>query len=302
MRSFRYVHLDVFADRPLSGNQLAVFTDADGLDEREMQLIAREMAFSETTFVLAGATARGEVRVRIFTPLRELPMAGHPTIGTTFALARERRIAVGQDAVTFVLGVGPTPVALEWTDDALAFAWMIPPAPTFEPVSVGATHVAEALGISASDVGPGGLPVEVASSGVPFLFVPVASREAADRVVLERGALRDLCESAGLPELPVFVFSIGRAEDDATTYSRMLAPVFGIPEDPATGGAGGPLGGYLVRHGVIPDGAARFVNLQGKAMGRPSRIHIALTARESRAVDLRVGGTSVIVGSGSLSL
>jgi len=134
-RSYRYLHLDVFTDRLFGGNQLAVFLDGRGLSPDTMQAIAKEMNFSETTFVLPPERPDTDVRVRIFTPGEELPMAGHPTIGTAFALARAGVLAPGRDRVVFGLGVGPTEVALKWNGDTLAFAWMTQLNPTFgEPV------------------------------------------------------------------------------------------------------------------------------------------------------------------------
>src|SRR5919112_5728104 len=126
----RYLHLDVFTSTPFEGNQLAVFPEPGTLPAERMQAIAKEMAFSESTFILP-AEAGGDVRMRIFTPGEELPMAGHPTIGTTFALAIEGRIARGRERFVFELGVGPTPVALEWRGDDLSFAWMTQPLPVF---------------------------------------------------------------------------------------------------------------------------------------------------------------------------
>lgn len=300
MNELRYVHLDVFAGRPFDGNPLAVFPSAGNLDERLMQSIAQELNLSETTFVTNGGEE--DPRVRIFTPRRELPMAGHPTIGTAFALAGERRLQPGRRAVTFHLGIGPVPVHLDWSGETLAFAWMTQSLPVFEAAPLAVERLAEAIGVTERDIRDSALPIEVASSGVAFLLVPLATREAVDRVVLERAAFRRLCESAGLPELPLLVFSLAPGGDDATTYSRMLAPLFGIAEDPATGGAAGPLGGYLVRHGSIPARTATVVNLQGKSMGRASRIHIAITVQRSRVRELRVGGTAVVVGRGALSI
>src|SRR5215510_11990934 len=130
-RKYDYLHLDVFTDRPLTGNQLAVFLNAPGLDPDVMQRIALEMAFSETTFVFPPEHPGVDYRVRIFTPRSELPMAGHPTIGTTFALAYEHFIKVGSESITLGLGIGPTPVTLEWTGSRLRFAWMTQPRPEF---------------------------------------------------------------------------------------------------------------------------------------------------------------------------
>ena len=298
-----YLHLDVFADRPFRGNQLAVFPEAMGLDGPLMQRIAQEMAFAETTFVFPPESDAMDMRVRIFTPSRELPMAGHPTIGTVFGLAEANRIAVGTEVVTLGLGVGPTPVYLEWTRGRLSFAWMKQPAPIFGYIADHVDRLAAALGIDARDIQGTRLPVQQVSSGVPFLFVPLVSREAVDRAKLDRAAALAFFAANGGDELPLFVFSVEPGDDDATAYSRMFAPLFGIPEDPATGGASGPLGAYLLRHGAVTrKQAKRMVSLQGVAMGRPSRIAISVTGSDESIDDVRVGGTSVSVASGTFEI
>src|SRR5947207_3294744 len=131
---YHYLHLDVFTDRPLTGNQLAVFLDAEGLDADVMQRIALEMAFPESTFIFPAEHPGTDCRVRIFTPRSELPMAGHPTIGTTFALAYENRIGPDRKSITLGLGIGPTPVSLEWNAERLQFAWMTQRLPEFGPI------------------------------------------------------------------------------------------------------------------------------------------------------------------------
>jgi trans-2,3-dihydro-3-hydroxyanthranilate isomerase len=299
----RYLHLDVFTSTPFEGNQLAVFPQP----RREiaadlMQRIAAEMAFPESTFVFPREGA-GDVRMRIFTPGEELPMAGHPTIGTTFALAAEGVIERGRTEFVFELGVGPTPVSLEWNDRGLSFAWMTQPLPSFGPEVADRDALAAALGVEARDI-VHDLPVEAVSSGVPFLFVPLATREAVDRVSIERRALARTLHAACGRELPVFLFTTDRGRDAGaeTVYSRMLAPGFGIAEDPATGGASGPLGSYLLHHGAVSASQARaLLSLQGVAMRRPSRIHISIDSRDGTITHVRVGGQAVLVGSGELN-
>jgi trans-2,3-dihydro-3-hydroxyanthranilate isomerase len=298
----RYLHLDVFTDRRFEGNQLAVFPAPGPLATAEMQTIAKEMNFSESTFVYPPERG-GDVRMRIFTPAEELPIAGHPTIGSTFALAIEGTIARGRDRFVFELGVGPTPVSLEWNDAGLSFAWMTQPLPTFGGVMADRDALAAAVGLAASDLLPG-VPVQSVSCGVPFLYVPIATRAAVDSVAIDRRALAACARAAGLPDLPVFFFSPERGGDgDETVYSRMLAPGFGIAEDPATGAASGPLGSYLLHHRLVTADAARsMLSLQGVAMGRPSRVHISIDSDEDRITRVRVGGVSVLVGRGELEV
>jgi trans-2,3-dihydro-3-hydroxyanthranilate isomerase len=301
MRTLRYLHLDVFTSQPFEGNQLAVFPDPGELSADTMQRIAREMAFSESTFIYP-AEKGGEARMRIFTPGAELPMAGHPTIGSTFALAIEGTIPRGRDEFIFELGVGPTPVALEWEKNGLSFAWMTQPLPTFGTVIGDRAAMAAALGMEEQSLAQR-LPIQVVSCGVPFLFVPIATRKAVDAVAIDRRALVRACEAAAIDELPVFLFTTETGADEATVYSRMLAPGFGIVEDPATGGASGPLGSYLLHHGVVsPAAAGEILSLQGAAMGRPSRIHIAIEGQPDRIARVRVGGRSVLIGRGELMI
>ena len=264
------------------------------------------MAFPETTFILPPETDDTDVRMRIFTPLRELPMAGHPTIGSTFALAHDGVIGPDRDRLVFGLGIGPTSVSLEWAGDELAFAWMRQPLPEFGPLIEDEDRggVAAALGLDPGDMAPG-LPIEVVSSGVPVLFVPIATRRAVDTVTFELASLRPVFARHRLDDLPVFIFSLETGHDDATAYSRMFAPALGIPEDPATGGTSGPLGAYLVHHGaVLPEDGAQMVSLQGVKMRRSSRVHIsiALSPKSRDIASVQVGGAAVIVAKGALCL
>ncbi len=296
----RYLHLDVFTSRLFEGNQLAVFPDPGELTTAQMQTIAREMAFSESTFIYP-AEGSGDARMRIFTPGAELPIAGHPTVGSTFALAAEGRIERGRTDFVFELGVGPTPVSLEWKNDGLSFVWMTQPLPSFQAVIEDRARVAELLGVEVSAL-VSGLPVQSVACGVPFLYAPLTSRESVDAVVVDRRKLIAACESAGMSELPVFVFT--RAGGDGqTVYSRMLAPGLGVGEDPATGAASGPLGSYLVKHHVVSeDVGRRLVSLQGVAMGRPSRIHISIDSSAGNITRVRVGGEAVMVGEGRIRI
>src|SRR5262249_308307 len=162
-RSYRYLHYDVFTDHVFSGNQLAVVLDGRGLSTPTMQSIAKEMNFSETTFLLPAEESNTDLRMRIFTPAEELPMAGHPTIGSTFALARSGIIAAPRDRVVFGLGVGPTPVSLTWANDELTFAWMTQGPPVFGKVIDDRAGAAAMLGVGEVALGPSGCPLQVVS-------------------------------------------------------------------------------------------------------------------------------------------
>ena len=301
MPVLQYVHLNVFAHQPFTGNQLAVFLDAEGIDETQMQRIANEMAFPETSFVFPPEVSGTDARVRIFTPSNELPMAGSPTVGTTFALAGAGRLRAGADKALLGLGIGPTTVGLEWGQNSLRFAWMKQTNPTFGPIVTDGVAIAAALGIQPRDLAGGNMPVQVASSGLPFLYVALNSRVAVDAAAVDRAKLCALLRVLDLEELPVFVFSPTPADDGATVYSRMFAPVLGIWEDPATGSASGPLGAYLLKYNAVPTTTeSRLVSLQGVRMGRPSRIHIALSSGAGVLEEVQVGGEAVVVGEGKI--
>jgi trans-2,3-dihydro-3-hydroxyanthranilate isomerase len=303
MRTYRYLHVDVFTDRPFEGNQLAVFLEPAGLTAAEMQRIAKEMAFSESTFILPRESPDSDIRMRIFTPGEELPMAGHPTIGSTFALAAEGVIAAGREQFIFALGVGPTPVSLSWKGNALDFVWMTQKAPVVSERIREVGAFATALDLARDDL-QRDLPIEVVSCGVPFLFAPLTTRSAVDRASINRAAYRDALRQSGVDELPLFLFTLDRtgAVQDESAYSRMLAPGLGVSEDPATGSAAGPLGCYLWIHQLLPSTTLQhFVSLQGVQMGRPSRLHVSIEGTGRDVSRVRVGGRSVIVGEGTLS-
>jgi trans-2,3-dihydro-3-hydroxyanthranilate isomerase len=302
MHSYRYLHLDVFTDFPFEGNQLAVFPEPAGLTTEVMQIITREMNFSECTFIFPPETPGTDVRMRIFTPGEELPMAGHPTIGSTFALVAEGVIKPGQPGFVFGLGVGPTPVSLEWKGRALDFAWMTQKNPQFGPEIEDRAGFARALGIQDADLADS--PPQQVSCGVPFLFAALRSRTAVDSVAVDSKAYAAACRTAGIENLPLFFFTTDHtgATEQETAYSRMLAPAFGIAEDPATGGASGPLGCYLFAHRLVArERLSHAVSLQGVKMRRPSRIHISIEAAGEEITRVRVGGRSVLVGDGRLA-
>jgi trans-2,3-dihydro-3-hydroxyanthranilate isomerase len=303
MRSYRYLHLDVFTDRLFGGNQLAVFLDGRGLPADTMQAIAKEMNFSESAFVLPPDRPDTDIQLRIFTPAEELPMAGHPTLGTAFALARAGVVGPDRSDVVFGLGVGPTPLSLTWRGPDLTFAWLQQLAPAFGAPLPHVAEAAAALRLPRAAVADSGLPLQIVSCGTPFLFVPLTTRSAVDSVTLDGPAYEAFCAASGENHPAMFVFSTEGGSDQATAYSRMFAPSFGIAEDPATGGASGPLGCYLVRHQLVStERAQRMVSLQGAKMGRPSYIHISIGTSGGEITAVRVGGEAVVAGEGTLYL
>jgi trans-2,3-dihydro-3-hydroxyanthranilate isomerase len=303
MRSYRYLHLDVFTDHLFGGNQLAVFLDARGLSAETMQAIAKEMNFSETTFVLPPEADGTDARRRIFTPGEELPTAGHPTVGTTFALARSGVIERGRQRFVYGCNIGPVPVTMTWNGDDLGFVWMTQSLPTFGAVIPDPARTAAALSLSPAAVAATGQPVQVVSCGVPFLLVPLTTRSAVDSAVVNPGVLDMLFTQVNTRAHGLMVFTSQPGDARATVYSRMFAPEMGITEDPATGIATGPLGCYLVRHKIVrPERAGAMISLQGVKMGRPSHVHMSIGLENGEISSVRVGGESVLAGEGTLYL
>ncbi len=300
-REYRFVQVDVFTDRVFGGNPLAVVCDARGLTDGEMAAIAGEMNLSETTFVLPPTRPDCVARVRIFTPRRELAFAGHPTIGTSFVLATHGMLPAGARTLTLEEGVGPVPVRLEGDPAAPDFLWMRHGAATFGPPLTPRTGFAAALGLTEDDLLPDA-PIQTGTTGSAFLYIPLRDRATVDRAALDVPAiLRCFSDTTAVG---VFVFAPDPDPADRRVYARMFAPhTSGIPEDPATGSASGPLGAYLVRHGIIaPDETVRIISEQGTKMGRQSFIHIAVQIEENDRTDIEVGGSVVPVLEGTLSL
>jgi trans-2,3-dihydro-3-hydroxyanthranilate isomerase len=297
-RRYRFVQVDVFSERAFAGNQLAVVFDAADLSGTEMQDIAREMNLAETTFVLPSRRADCAVRVRIFTPGREMPFAGHPTIGTAWVLAAHGLAPRGAAAFALDEEIGPVPVELEGDLRAPRFVWMRHRDATFEAEVRDRDGVAAALGLKADDLLPGA-PIEPGSTGNAFLYVPLRDRAAVDRVVVDARRLEDVAPATA--HIGIFVLAPDPDPAARRVYTRMFAPAHGVSEDPATGSASGALGAYLVRHRLVrAEGLTRIVSEQGTKMGRQSFVHITLDAGDGVAHDIRVGGSVVPVIEGTL--
>lgn len=304
MSQFRYAWVDVFTNRPFGGNPLVVFPDARGLDARMMQTIAREFNLSETTFVLPATDANADYRVRIFTPAAELPMAGHPTVGTAFVLAREQRRTNSsspqqQTMMHLEEGVGLIPVTLDWQTQDAPKITMQQPLPTFGPRFEETERLAALLGLDASDI-RSALPIEVVSCGVPFLLVPLTDLQAVQRIRFQQGLWQQTLADFASPH--VLAFTQQTQTPEASVHCRMFAPAFGIVEDPATGAANGPLGSYLVHYGLVPaqGNVVSLLSEQGFEMGRPSLMSITLEVQSDHISKVSVGGHCVFMGEGVL--
>ena len=299
----RYLHYDVFTGTMFEGNQLAVFHDARGLSGEQMQAITKEMNFSESTFILPIEAAGTDIRMRIFTPGTELPMAGHPVIGSTFALAELGVIKKGQAGFVFGLNVGPTRVELTWAGERLSFAWMDQRAPEFREPASPCPDIIRSVGLDPAAVDATGLPIEEVSCGNAFLLIPVKTRAAVDAAEADLAAMRRLTSAFPGGHVGALFFTTEPVDAQVTVYSRMFAPSAGVVEDPATGSAAGPLGSYLFKHGLVPrDQMHDMVNLQGVAMGRPSRLHMRITEMSGAITRVQVGGKAVRVGAGEIDL
>jgi trans-2,3-dihydro-3-hydroxyanthranilate isomerase len=301
MPSVNYVTVDVFTDRRFGGNQLAVFPDAREIPGELMLPITREFNFSETTFVLPPDDARHTRRVRIFTPEREMPFAGHPTVGTAHVLAHLGEIMLsGPDTrIVFEEGVGPVPVTIREHEGRPVFAQLTAARlPETGPATPTAAALAEVLSIDAADILQNEYAPEIVSAGLPFLFVPLTDRRAVGRARVRMDAWERVL--AGYPARELFVFAFDPEREGSDVRARMFAPGLNVLEDPATGSACAALGGYLGARAPQHDGTLRWVVEQGFEMGRPSILEIETDKAAGAITGVRVGGSSVVVCEGKL--
>lgn len=298
-REYRFIQVDVFTDRVFGGNPLAVVLDGGGLADGEMQAIAMEMNLSETTFILPPTRPDCAARVRIFTPRRELQFAGHPTVGTAWVMAVHGLVAGSPSAFKLDEGIGPVPVTLEGDPKQPSFIWMRHGPPEFGPEMANRAEIAVALGLTEADLIPGA-PIQTGSTGSRFMFVPLRDRATVDRALLD---VPKIIKALGdQPLVGIFVFAPDPDPTAGRVHSRMFAPhTSGIPEDPATGSATGPLGAYLVKQKLVKaSGPVSIVSDQGVKMGRHSRLHIRGVERGGALTEIEVGGGVVPVIDGRL--
>ena len=294
-----YQRIDVFTSKPFGGNPLAVFLNVSDLTDEQMQQIAKEFNLSEVTFVFPPDKGDNHYKVRIFTPATEMPMAGHPTIGTAFALLREGMISA-PGTVRFEEPIGVIEVTLSQVGDFLLIS-MQQPNPEFGDVLDDREAVAAMLSLDPADLLEE-QPVQVVSCGVPFLYVPVKSLKVIRRIRPRIDLWERLREEHQIPD-GIFVFTMETELPGSTVHARMFAPGLGISEDPATGAASGPLGAYLVQNGLVKAGeVTSIISEQGIEMGRPSIIQIRIEREGDRIVDVDVGGRCVFMGTGMLQI
>ena len=281
MAAFRYVIADVFTDTPLAGNGLAVFTDARELAEARLQPLARELNLSETVFVYPPEQS-GHAKIRIFTPAKELPFAGHPTLGTAFVLGGPLQL----EEIRLETQAGVIPVRLEREGPRITFGWMTQLVPTVQPYD-GERELLSALGVERAH-----LPVELYDNGLETVCVALDSEEAVAALDPDLGALSRL---PGGMNVSCF------AGAGARWKTRMFAPAGGVPEDPATGSAAGPLACHVVRHGLAEPGTQLEIT-QGVEIKRPSTLHARVEGSAEQIEKVEVGGSAVVVARGEFRL
>jgi trans-2,3-dihydro-3-hydroxyanthranilate isomerase len=281
--------LDVFAEGKYTGNQLAVVRGAGGLSDEDMQAIAKEMNYSETTFILSDETRGGGYDVRIFTPKEEVPFAGHPTLGTAYVIQKEI-IKEPVEPVTLNLKIGRIPVTFD--SDIL---WMAQNPPEFGP-TFEAGEVLEVLGLDTGEI-DGRFPIQEVSTGLPFIIVPLKNLDAVRKAKIDRERYFELIANTPAKALLVFCSETYREENHLNV--RVFADYYGVPEDPATGSAAGCLAGYLVKTGYLGTDTIDLRAEQGYEIGRPSLLYLRAEQKEGK-IDVRVGGKVVMVAEGKL--
>lgn len=303
MPAIDFVTADVFTDTRFGGNQLAVIPDARGISDELMLAITREFNYSETTFVLPPSDPRHTRRVRIFTPGREIPFAGHPTVGTAHVLAAigEIMLMSAETRIVFEEGVGPVPVTIRTRDGEPVFAQLqAARLPEIGPPPPDRAELAAVLSLRPDDLLDGNTSPQAVSCGLPFLFVPVRDREVLKRARINIDRWEKTLASYWAPD--VFVFSRDPERPGSSVRARMFGPGVAVMEDPATGGACVALAGYLGARDAVRDGTLAWVVEQGFEMGRPSILHAECEKKDGAITAVRVGGETVMVSRGTMEL
>ncbi len=294
MSKHRFYILDVFAEKKYAGNQLAVVRDAGKLSDEQMQKIAKEMNYSETTFILLEDQRNGGYDVRIFTPEIEVPFAGHPTLGTAFVIQQEI-IGKPVKTVNLNLKVGQIPVTFNYDGQQSGILWMKPIEPVFGEV-FDLHQILEVLTINEEDIDDR-FPVQSVSTGIPFIFVPLKTLDAVKRAKVIRDKLFNWIEDKQAKVIFVFCPETYNRENDMNV--RLFADAYGIPEDPATGSANSCLAAYLVKYRYFGSSQVDVRVEQGHEIGRPSLLYLRAEDKDGK-IDVSVGGKVVMVAKGEL--
>ena len=295
----RYITVDVFTDRAFGGNPLAVVLDAGGLSTEQMQAIATEFNYSETTFVLPPADKANDANVRIFTVRSELPFAGHPNVGTAFVLATQAARAPAR--LKFEEKAGLVPVEILTAQGNVVGAEFAAPQPLKKGATVDAKEAAAILSLSASDIKTDRHPPQIASVGLPFLIVEIASREAVKRAKPDAAAFWKTFPAVGTDAVYFYTRDVPAAEQPLDLQARMFHPgAAGLSEDPATGSATGAAAAYLAELDAVRDGEVAMRIGQGFDMGRPSLLLTRVIKKNAAIVSTHVGGNCVQMMEGTL--
>lgn len=294
-----YYLLDVFTNQPFGGNPLAVFPNADHLSTEQMQRLTKELNLSESVFLLKPSKADADFKMRIFTPGKELPTAGHPTIGTAFLLLKELNIQPkGKTHLNLEQAIGDIHVSFKETDGIYSDIMMRQPLPKFQQTFTDKLFVASLLSIKQEDI-LDDFPCRIVNCGNPFLIVPVKTLQSMGHLKLKQELYYQILDEVDITG--IMAFSLETSDANIITHSRMFAPQLGVPEDPATGSAHGPLAAYLYNY-QMADITVLAVGEQGIEMGRPARIKMQIEETEGKISAVRVGGESVIMGKGSIRI
>jgi len=295
MKNLTFYIVDVFAEKKYAGNQLAVVRDAKALSNTKMQRIAKEMNYSETTFILSDEKRDGGYDVRIFTPEKELPFAGHPTLGTAYVIQHEI-VKEHVDGVTLNLRVGQIPVKLKYSEEHVDVLWMKQLNPIFGQV-FDADSISQVLSLDVSDIDDR-FPIQDVSTGVPCIIVPLKKLEALKRARISRNKYYEFIKEIQAKGLLIFCPETYNRENDLNV--RFFADYYGVPEDPATGSANGCLAGYLVKHRYFGKPRINIQVEQGYEIGRPSLLLLKAEDKEGK-IDVHVGGKVVMIAKGELT-
>ena len=288
----RFYIVDVFAEEKYAGNQLAIFENAQTLSSAEMQKIAQEMHYSETTFILSGEKRKGGYDVRIFTPAEEVPFAGHPTLGTAYIIQQEI-VKKTIDKIVLNLKVGQIPVTFNYVRKHPNTLWMKQMEPTFGQ-TFDSRIISEALSLNINDIDER-FPIQDVSTGLPFIIVPLKTLDAVKRAKISRDKFFEMVKNTQA-KLPL-IFCPETYHKENQLNVRVFADYYGIPEDPATGSGNGCLAGYLVKHRFYGTDQVNVRVEQGYEIGRPSLLYLKAEYKESK-IDVYVGGKVVMIAKG----
>jgi trans-2,3-dihydro-3-hydroxyanthranilate isomerase len=293
-----FYQVDVFTNTPFSGNPLAVLFDVENISSQTMQSIAKEMNLSETIFVLPPGNLPVDFSVRIFTPEKEIPFAGHPTIGTAHILRETEKVILGNHTIKLSMKAGIITVTKGLTDNLL---FMDQPLPEYLSVLDCAEKIGQVLSIPISTIKLSRYPIQIVSTGLPVLLVPINSIKSLEKIVVNVSELNNFLHSLGVEML--YAFTDETLNSSANIHARMFAPPLGILEDPATGSAAGAMGAYIFKHKIVSENNLKNITIeQGYKMGRPSCIHVEINYEYNEIKKIRVGGESVTVIEGFIKI